>query len=132
MPMIPSGPVPVNLRGLGAGWSSEIPSSSQCGNNPCSWFDNVYLSSDCVNFLRCADPTNSLVTRADEGILQAIGQTAGGMVGGTVGNFGGSLASSAGESFWDSLGDHGPAGAVGGGLIVVAAIAIAAFVLLKR
>lgn len=54
--------------------ASAVPASDSCGANPCTWFDNVYVGDSCLSFLQCADPTNLLVTGANQGLLAATGQ----------------------------------------------------------
>ena len=53
---------------------------TDCGANPCGWFDNVWLSDACQSYLGCADPTNPLYVTATKGLIvggaQVLGQTA--------------------------------------------------------
>jgi hypothetical protein len=67
-------------------------SNPSCGDNPCTWFDNVYVGDPCLTFLKCADPSNLLVTGATQGAGamtgQAVGQEIGGFFGGLGTGFG--------------------------------------------
>jgi hypothetical protein len=55
--------------------------AAACGDNPCTWWDEVYLRDACMNYLACADPANPLLITAQRGLIvggaQVLGQTAG-------------------------------------------------------
>lgn len=65
-------------RGMGA----------DCGDNPCTWWDDVYLRNACMAYLACADPANPLLVMSspDQG-GQGRGLIVGGsqVVGSTIG-----------------------------------------------
>lgn len=59
----------------------SIGDTVDCGVNPCTWVDDVYVRDACLAYLTCADPNNLLVIGADQGAIAAggaaIGQSAG-------------------------------------------------------
>lgn len=72
---------------IGMGALGQTP--SDCGPNPCTWFDEIWASDACKTYMQCADPTGviatgSVVTSALEQTGSAVGA---GVAGGTSGFF---------------------------------------------
>lgn len=78
-----------------------------CANNPCSWWDDVYLRDSCMSYLQSCDPNNALLTVVQKGLIVGGAQ----VVGGTVGT----AANTATTSFVDSLFGNDPTNPQGSG-----------------
>ncbi len=111
----------LSLNGLGLGTCND---SGACGENPCGWFDNIWISDACRNFCKCSDPTSWGAIGADVALGQevvgaagVIGSAAGTAVGNAVGGVGAGVSSTAGPLFTYSL---------------IAIGALAVFMLLKK
>jgi hypothetical protein len=61
----------------------SIGDATACGDNPCTWLDDIYVRDACLAYLTCEDPSNLLVIGADQGAIAA----AGAAVGQTTGRF---------------------------------------------
>lgn len=94
----------MNISGLG-----------DCGTDPCTWVDNVYVRDACLDYLRCADPNNVLVIGVDQGFGAAVGAGVGQEVGGFFGNVADQTVSTSG---------------VGGTLIMIA-LAVGGFFVIE-
>jgi len=107
----------MRLEGLGQSTSITALNAPQCGDNPCTWFDNVWVSDACLNYLQCAQPGNILVTAMNQGTGaaagQAVGQVATGVVGGAATGIGNTVGTN-------------------GALIIAAAAMLALLIVLKK
>ena len=54
-----------------------VPPAGQCGDNPCTWWDNVWARDPCLAYLGCADPNNPLYVGATAGLPAAVGVSVG-------------------------------------------------------
>lgn len=75
------------LPGLGLG---------DCGADPCTWFDQIYIRDACLSYLECANPEDPRVVGVQKGLLPAIGQEAGNVIGQTLGSTASSFGGSTG------------------------------------
>lgn len=54
--------------------------ASNCGVNPCTWWDNIYASDACLAYNQCANPTAPSTVLESQGLIaggsQILGQTA--------------------------------------------------------
>ena len=107
----------MRLEGLGQSTSITSISDTSCGDNPCTWFDNVWVSDSCLSFLQCAQPTNLLVTAMSGGAGAAVGQAVGQTVAGTVGGTAQGVGNTVGVS---------------GALMIAAAAALLLVVAMKK
>lgn len=69
-----------------------------CGTNPCTWWDDVYLTDACMAYTRCANPTSPLLTVVDNGLI--VGGSA--ILGSTAGQAAGGALSSAASGFFET------------------------------
>jgi hypothetical protein len=107
----------MRLEGLGQSSSPSSIVNANCGDNPCTWLDDVWVSDACLAFLECAQPTNILVTSMTQGTGAAVGQAAGSVAASTVGGVASGIANVAGTN---------------GTLIIVAAAALLLVVAMKK
>jgi hypothetical protein len=63
------------LRGMGA----------DCGDDPCSWVDAVYLRDACLAYKTCLNPNDPAVILANKGLIVGSATVAGGTVGQAAG-----------------------------------------------
>ena len=49
--------------------------------NPCTWWDDVYLTQPCQNYLQANDPTNPLLVMVQQGAIVGGAQVVGNTVG---------------------------------------------------
>lgn len=56
-----------------------------CGTNPCTWWDNVYLRDACLQYKTCVNPNDPMVILANRGLIVGGAQVVGSTVGGAVG-----------------------------------------------
>lgn len=92
-------PGPRGMSGLGT-----CADSGTCGPNPCTWWDNVWISDACRKFCQCSDPASWGAVGADVALGQelvgaagvvgsAVGSAAGSAIGGTAQGIGNQLNS---------------------------------------
>lgn len=62
----------MRISGLGLGNMTTDLVSPECGPNPCTWWDEVWVRDGCLSFLRCADPSNPLVVGMDKGFVAGV------------------------------------------------------------
>lgn len=76
--------VPGYVPSLASGIGDATPPAS-CGDDPCTWVDDIWVRDACLSYLRCANPTSPLVVGMDKGFLPgvatAVGQEGGAIVG---------------------------------------------------
>jgi hypothetical protein len=65
----------VGLRGMGA----------ECGDDPCTWFDAVYLRDACLAYKTCQNPNDPAVILANKGLIVGSATVAGSTVGQAAG-----------------------------------------------
>jgi len=79
------------MRGLG-----------DTSGSPCNWFDNVWLTQPCQDYLQANDPTNPLLVMVQNGAIvggaQVVGNTVGTAAGDAVGSAVGSATGAAASS----------------------------------
>jgi hypothetical protein len=109
---------PMRISGLGnlgsLGTSTTDLSVPSCGDNPCTWWDEVWVRDACLTFLRCADPSNPLVVSMDQGFTAGVAAEAGQIAGSAVSGAASGLKSSLGIPGWAILG-----GIAIGGLVLI-------------
>ena len=64
-----------NRRGFG---------DASCGDNPCTWWDDVYLRDACKAFLTCSNPADPLLVMTNQGLIVGGAQVVGSTVGQAV------------------------------------------------
>lgn len=79
-----------NLAGLG--------DSGACGVNPCTWWDKVYSSDECLKYNACVDPTNFWVIAEQKGLVAGTIQEAISAAGVAVSAAGQEAGSAAGDT----------------------------------
>lgn len=83
--------------GLGSGLTGLT-----CGQSPCTWWDDVYLTQTCQSYLQECDPMNPLLTLVNKGLIVGGAQVIGSTAGSAVGDFAGSAVSSASAGLVES------------------------------
>lgn len=76
------------LSGLGSTWPSQTPEVAACGPSPCTWWDNVYSRDACLEYMKCAIPTDPTTIYLDQGVGAGVGaevvDAGGGVLGGAA------------------------------------------------
>jgi hypothetical protein len=72
------------LGGLGSTWPSSTPEVAACGASPCTWWDNVYARDACVEYMKCAIPSDPTTVYLDQGVGAGVGAEVGSVGGGAV------------------------------------------------
>jgi hypothetical protein len=113
-----------SLGSLGTSTTDLV--NADCGPNPCTWWDEVWVRDPCLAFLRCADPNNPLVIGMDKGFTAGAAAEAGQITG--------SVLSSAGQALGEGIG--GAAKGLGTGFavptwVIVAGVLVGGFVVLQ-
>lgn len=87
----------MSLSGLGA-LGAPCADSGTCGENPCTWWDNVWISDACRNFCKCSEPASWGAVGADVALgnelvsaAGVVGKAIGSAVGGTAQGIGSQL-----------------------------------------
>lgn len=75
----------MRISGLGSFWPSAFSDTQECGENPCTWIDNVYARENCAAFLQCGYPTDPTTIAINKGLIAGMGSSAGQAVGATTG-----------------------------------------------
>jgi hypothetical protein len=120
----------MRLTGLGSSLPSGFPHSDACGDNPCTWWDDIYARDACITFLECAYPNDPTTIGFEQGALVGAGAAAGQAVGGTVSAAGTGLIT--GLTGGDTTTAPGGVGGVSWALIGGAAALLAVIVLTRK
>jgi len=84
---------------------------ASCGENPCTWVDDIYVRDACLAYLDCADPNNLLAIGAEQGAIAAGGAA---------------LGQGAGR-FFSNLADQTLQNSSIGGTLIMIALAVGGF-----
>lgn len=72
-PMMAGGPAIARQRGMG--------DAAACGDDPCTWWDSVWMRDACISYRYCVNPADPLANLVSNGLIvggaQTIGQTLG-------------------------------------------------------
>lgn len=115
----------MRLQGLGSSLPSGFPHSDTCGDNPCTWWDDIWARDACISFLECAYPNDPTTIGFQQGAAAGAGAAAGQMVGGAMAGAGTGLATGL-------VGDTSGVGGVSWALIGGAAALLAVVILTRR
>lgn len=80
----------MSLSGLG--------DTADCGADPCTWWDDVYMRDPCLAYKACVDPTNFMVQAVNKGLIAATGASALDMAGTVVTAVGAQAGSAVGTT----------------------------------
>ena len=83
----------LGLKGLG----------DVCGPNQCSWYDWIWTTDSCLNYLNCANPSDPRAVAMNQSVLTAVSQGAGSMVGSAAGEIVGGVATGVGTGVTSGL-----------------------------
>ncbi len=79
--------------------------NANCAANPCTWFDDIWTSQGCANWLASCDATNVLINPTQtQGLIAGSGTLLGGSFGQAISNFGSSFFQNPdGTTNWASI-----------------------------
>ncbi len=66
------------MRGLG--------DTSDCGVNPCTWWDNLWMRDACLQYRTCVNPNDPMATLVTQGTIVGGAEVVGSTIGTAIGS----------------------------------------------
>ena len=96
VPQVPVATGVLPARGMGG-------LGADCGDDPCTWWDQVWVRDPCLAYLRCATPNDPRVIAMDHGIVAGLTSEAADMAGSALTSVGTNAGTAVGQTLQSTI-----------------------------